>query len=78
MKNWTSHVLADDDAPLVQSVSWGFQHGNGNVGQLGDASCTPGMIENIDADFAKMAAKGISVLFASGDAGSGFVPDYCT
>jgi subtilase family serine protease len=77
LKNWTSHVLADDDAPRVQSVSYGFQHGDEDAGSATDRSCTPGMIQSVDADLAKMAAKGVSVLFASGDAGSGYAPDFC-
>jgi len=75
MKNWTSHVLADDDAPLVLSVSYGFQAALGGAGGLG---CTRESIRSIDADFAKLAAKGISIIVGSGDSGSGYKPDYCT
>ena len=62
------YALADDDGPLVHSLSYGFQ---GNVSTLGAAvGCTPAQIAAIDNDFAKIAAAGVTVLAACGDAGA--------
>lgn len=66
LKNWTSLLLATEDAPLVHSVSYGVQ---ANLTELG---CAGGAIASIDGDFAKLAARGVTVVFASGDAGSGY------
>merc|ERR1712072_308179 len=73
LKNWTSAMLSDDNVPLVHSVSYGWQ---GPLSQLG---CTPANIDAVDADFVKLAAKGISIIFASGDSGSGYTktPTLC-
>eukprot|EP00944_MAST-04C_sp_MAST-4C-sp1_P012949 g12949.t1 len=68
LKNWTSMLLANDDVPLVTSVSYGWQ---GNLSQIG---CHQADITDIDNDFAKLAAKGITIIFASGDNGSGYSP----
>jgi len=71
LKNWTAAILADDNAPLVHSVSYGYQ------GNLHDLGCTPMQVDDIDTNFAKLAAKGISILFASGDSGSGYPNHVC-
>lgn len=63
--NWTQTILGSDDAPLVHSVSYGYQ---GNLSQLG---CKQQDVDTIDAEFQKIAAKGITIIFASGDSGSG-------
>ncbi len=68
LKNWTSTLLADEDPPLVTSVSYGWQ---GNLTQIG---CKDAEVDAVDADFAKLAAKGITIVFASGDSGSGYNP----
>merc|ERR1719188_403509 len=65
LQQWTSAILANDDAPLVHSVSYGWQ---GEVSQIG---CKASKVTEIDANFAKLAAKGITIIFASGDSGSG-------
>ena len=70
LKNWTSTLLADDDPPLVTSVSYGWQ---GNLTRIG---CKDAEVDGVDADFAKLAAKGITIVFASGDSGSGYSPQY--
>lgn len=59
LKTWTTTILAQDDGPLVHSVSYGYQ-GNLTTGasMLG---CKPGDIDDIDNSFAKIAAKGISI-----------------
>ena len=64
---WSNSVLATKDAPLVHSVSYGIQ---GNLTEHGCGDATVGVI---DANFAKLAARGITLIFASGDAGSGYV-----
>jgi subtilase family serine protease len=70
VKNWTSQLLAAaGDAPLVTSVSYGWQ---GPLSQLG---CADSNVDAIDSDFAKLAASGITIIVASGDSGSGFSND---
>jgi len=65
VKQWSSDIL-EDDAPLVHSVSYGIQ---GVVWhQLG---CFPWQVADIDVNFAKLAANGKTIIFASGDSGSG-------
>jgi len=65
LKKWTTTMLADEDCPLVHSVSYGWQ---GDLAQIG---CHEAEVQAVDDDFAKLAARGISILFASGDTGSG-------
>lgn len=74
LKNWTATILAADDAPLVHSVSYGWQ---GNLTQIG---CSSDNVKVVDTNFAKLAAKGITIIFASGDSGSGYAPPHaeCT
>eukprot|EP00040_Diaphanoeca_grandis_P002109 m.20570 g.20570 ORF g.20570 m.20570 type:complete len:593 (+) comp12989_c0_seq1:25-1803(+) len=64
--SWTSLLLKDDSTPLVNSVSYGWQ------GSLAQIQCLKMEVTEIDAAFVKLAAKGIAVIFASGDSGSGF------
>ena len=72
LKRWTTQVLGDDDGPLVHSVSYGYQ---GNFSTEGAGiGCTPAQRTDLDSDFAKIAAAGITVVVASGDAGSGYLP----
>jgi tripeptidyl-peptidase-1 len=68
LKNWTTTLLAAESPPLVTSVSYGWQ---GNLTGIG---CHPADAEAVDADFVKLAAKGITIIFASGDSGSGYAP----
>ena len=58
-------LSAGSDAPLVTSVSYGWQ---GNLTKIG---CTDENVNAVDADFAKLAAAGITIIFAS-DSGSGY------
>jgi hypothetical protein len=39
--------------------------------------CTKAAVDAVDADFAKLAAKGVSIIIASGDSGSGYAPTFC-
>ena len=68
LKNWTGMLLANDDVPLVTSVSYGWQ---GSLSQIG---CHEADVTAVDNDFSKLAAKGITIIFASGDSGSGYAP----
>jgi len=68
LKNWTTLLLATDDVPLVHSVSYGWQ---GNLSTIG---CPAEQVASIDKDYATLAAKGITIVFASGDSGSGYAP----
>jgi subtilase family serine protease len=68
LKIWSADILVAADPPHVHSVSYGFQ---GNLPQIG---CKEANVKDVDANFAKLAAKGITIIFASGDAGSGYVP----
>jgi subtilase family serine protease len=63
---WSNSILATKDGPLVHSVSYGWQ---GNLTGIG---CKDANIQTIDANFAKVAARGITLIFASGDSGSGY------
>jgi subtilase family serine protease len=67
LKNWTNTILLSDDPPLVHSISWGWQ------GELSAFGCSAGAQHDIEANLAKLAARGITLIFASGDAGSGYV-----
>jgi len=72
LENWTSAILANDNAPLVHSVSYGFQ------GPLMQLHCEDAKVEVIDDNLAKLAAKGISIIVSSGDSGSGWdFPNPC-
>jgi len=68
LANWTSAILADDASPLVHSISYGWQ------GALEQLHCEDAKIKVVDDNYAKLAAKGISIIFASGDSGSGYSP----
>merc|ERR1719253_1672942 len=65
LKKWTTALLADDAVPLVHSVSYGWQ------GELSQIGCSAANSAAVDADLAQLAAKGITIIFASGDSGSG-------
>ena len=71
LKKWTQMLLTDDDAPLVNSVSYGWQ------GNMTVVHCADEKVASIDKDFSSLAAKGITIIFSSGDSGSGYAPD-CT
>ena len=66
LNQWTSNLTATADIPLVHSVSYGWQ---GNLSQIQVKETD---VRVIDRNFAKLAAKGISLLISSGDSGSGY------
>lgn len=65
LNGWSTEILAESDAPFVHSVSYGWQ---GKLSQLG---CKDVDRSTVEDNFAKLAARGISLLIASGDSGSG-------
>merc|ERR1719203_825938 len=62
-------ILGANDPPLVHSVSYGWQ---GNMTTL--TGCKMENVNDVDIDFAKLAARGITIVFASGDSGAGYKP----
>lgn len=74
LKNYTDTLLsyaASSEAPLVNSVSYGWQ------GALSGVGCATGEAEAVDLNLAKLAAAGITMIISSGDSGSGFTPTAC-
>ena len=63
---WTGNLTSGDDCPLVHSVSYGWQ------GNLTGIQCKDANVDIVDGNFAKLAAKGISIMISSGDSGSGY------
>merc|ERR1712038_670944 len=69
LKNWTQIILATENPPLVHSVSYGWQ---GNMTTL--TGCKIANVDDVDIEFTKLAARGITIVFASGDSGAGYTP----
>lgn len=65
IRDWTATILSADNPPLVHSLSYGHQ------GNMADIGCTQQQLDDVDLNFAKLAALGITVVVASGDDGSG-------
>lgn len=55
--------MSSDATPLVNSISYGWQ------GPMTQIQCKTPEWKEVDTNFAKLAAKGISIIFASGDSG---------
>jgi tripeptidyl-peptidase-1 len=68
VRAWTQTLLKAESPPLVNSVSYGFQ------GDLSQSGCTSAGIVGVENDLAGIAARGLSVIFASGDQGNGEDP----
>ncbi|KAJ1462677.1 peptidase S8/S53 domain-containing protein [Pelagophyceae sp. CCMP2097] len=66
LKNWTSAILGQDEPEWVHSVSYGWQ---GSLAQIG---CAAAEQAAVDDDFVKLASRGVTIVFASGDSGSGY------
>jgi hypothetical protein len=64
-------MLATAAPPVVNSISYGWQ------GDLSQVGCQDADLAAVDANFAKLAAKGISIMISSGDSGSGYTPKGC-
>ena len=67
---WTGLLLGADAGVNVHSISYGWQ---GDLKQIG---VKPADVTTIDSNFQKLAAKGVSIIFASGDSGSGYTPPH--
>jgi subtilase family serine protease len=65
---WTNDLIKGDNGPNVHSISYGWQ------GNLTQVHCTDDKVHTIDENYAKLAAAGVSIIFASGDSGSGYAP----
>lgn len=70
MMRWSCEILNDENPALVQSVSYGYQGNISDIGCNGDYQ-----VQDVDLNLAKMAARGITVIFSSGDSGAGYVPN---
>jgi len=68
---WAQELLASDDAPLVHSISYG---GQGNLSLMG---CGLDYVKDVDISLMKLAARGYTIIVASGDVGAGYQPS-CT
>lgn len=66
MVSWTAAINDAETPPLVHSVSYGYQ---GNLSHLG---CNDAHVSGLETNFAKLAVRGITVIFSSGDSGSGY------
>jgi tripeptidyl-peptidase-1 len=64
LMKFTTELLASN--VTVMSISYGYQ---GDVSRLG---CKDAELKTVDANFAKLAAKGTSLMISSGDSGSGY------
>jgi len=69
LANWSATIIETKSPPLVHSVSYGVQS------SVGDLQCDPAKVRAIESNLAKIAAMGITIVFASGDEGSGYDPD---
>ena len=65
-------LLHDAQPPLVSSVSYGYQ------GNLADLGCRPAEVQVVDTGLAKLAFRGLTVVVASGDWGSGYQSPSCS
>jgi tripeptidyl-peptidase-1 len=68
LQNFTETALAETDGPNVFSISYGVQHPVEGCCQ----GCTRAEVDAVEDGLAKLAAKGVTVIFASGDSGSGY------
>ena len=68
--NYTS-MLLKPGGPIVNSISYGWQ------GDLGKVGCHPAEVAKVDANWAKLAAAGVSVFISSGDSGSQCTSSAC-
>ena len=61
--NFTTTLLAQVSPPLVTSISYGLQS------DLSKMGCLPSDFDAVDSDLSKIAARGLTVIVASGDWG---------
>jgi len=67
LKNMTDSYLERDDPPLVVSMSFGWMTMRDGVW-----GCTEDEVAEIERNFEELGRRGVSLIAASGDAGSGF------
>jgi tripeptidyl-peptidase-1 len=68
LADWTGKIISTTQPPLVHSVSYGWQ------GELTQIGCKQANVKDVDNNLAKLATMGITIIFASGDSGSGYNP----
>jgi tripeptidyl-peptidase-1 len=66
LAKWSDDLVSKDDIPLVHSISYGAYE---NALQF---VCPEDELEDVELNLAKLAAKGITIIFASGDSGAGY------
>ena len=64
LQKFSQKILDTEDAPNVFSISYGWQ---GKLSQLG---CQDSEVQKVDVNFQKLAARGVSMIIASGDTGA--------
>jgi len=70
LNSWSTMILSDAKAPLVHSVSYGWQ---GNLSQI---HVKDSDVAAVDANLQKLASMGISIMISIGDSGSGYAPPH--
>jgi len=68
LQKFSQKILDTEDAPNVFSISYGWQ------GDLSELGCQDSEVQAVDVNFQKLAARGVSMIIASGDTGAGFTP----
>jgi len=67
---WTNALLSSTPLPQVISISYGLQT---NLSMKEYVNCGPDKQVAVDVGFMKLAARGVSILVASGDKGAGSI-----
>jgi tripeptidyl-peptidase-1 len=70
LQKFSQKILDTEDAPNVFSISYGWQ---GKLSQLG---CQDSEVQAVDVNFQKLAARGVSMIIASGDTGAAWTPGF--
>ena len=70
LQKFSQKILDTEDAPNVFSISYGWQ---GELSQLG---CQDSEVQAVDVNFQKLAARGVSMIIASGDTGAAWTPGH--
>ena len=70
LQKFSQKILDTEDAPNVFSISYGWQ---GKLSQLG---CQDSEVQAVDVNFQKLAARGVSMIIASGDTGAAWTPGH--
>lgn len=70
LQHFSQKILDTEDSPNVFSISYGWQ------GQLSQLGCQPSEVQAVDVNFQKLAARGVSMIIASGDTGAAWTPGH--